>query len=327
MLDLSQRSMATTAPHFLRLEALQPDEFAMAPRPCARRYLQTESGSFHGSLISVSLPRITIMRESWNRGLLADAAPKPGTCVVLLPLLLEGTLQFCGQAVNQRRSLLMAPECDEWECSSHGAFSHLALVVGTETLVEYGTRVHEQRIELDLTVPVVLEPASDSVVRRLQNVVERALLRFASEPALVRQSAYVQGAQELVFQRLFDAISESRGRRRLSTSSRRNAFRRATEFIRLHARQPLAIEDVCKSAQVSARTLQYAFRDFVGTTPQRYLKLYRLNGARRALIDADPATDTVSAIASAWGFDDFGHFAADYRRTFGELPSADLRAR
>jgi AraC-like DNA-binding protein len=43
------------------------------------------------------------------------------------------------------------------------------------------------------------------------------------------------------------------------------------------------------------------------------------------LLAADPSTTTISQTASQWGFNNLGHFAVDYRKTFGEPPSATLR--
>jgi AraC family ethanolamine operon transcriptional activator len=75
---------------------------------------------------------------------------------------------------------------------------------------------------------------------------------------------------------------------------------------------------------VSARTLEYAFRERFGVTPVRFLKLHRLNAAHNALRRAS-RDDTVSAVAIRCGFSDFGHFARDYRELFAQLPSETLR--
>ena len=58
-------------------------------------------------------------------------------------------------------------------------------------------------------------------------------------------------------------------------------------------------------------------------TPKAYLQAQRLHGVRRELRVAD--TETVIAdVAGRWGFWHMGQFAADYRRTFDQLPSETL---
>jgi AraC-like DNA-binding protein len=59
----------------------------------------------------------------------------------------------------------------------------------------------------------------------------------------------------------------------------------------------------------------------------RYLWLRRMHLAHRALLDADPQTATVTAIATEHGFWELGRFSVEHRRLFGETPSACLQRR
>ena len=61
-------------------------------------------------------------------------------------------------------------------------------------------------------------------------------------------------------------------------------------------------------------------------SPQRYLRLRRMQRVRRALSFADPTSATVTAIATAHGFWELGRFAGVYRSLYGELPSQTLAA-
>ena len=51
----------------------------------------------------------------------------------------------------------------------------------------------------------------------------------------------------------------------------------------------------------------------------------RLDRAHRDLQAADPAVDTVTAIAGRWGFTHEGRFSTAYKREFGTAPSETLR--
>lgn len=101
--------------------------------------------------------------------------------------------------------------------------------------------------------------------------------------------------------------------------------RRVEDYIRAHADEPLTVSALAAEVGVSTRALQAGFRDFRGTTPMAYLKSVRLERAREALTQANPATDRVSSVALRWGFQHLGHFSAGYRRRFGESPSETLR--
>jgi AraC family transcriptional regulator, ethanolamine operon transcriptional activator len=81
---------------------------------------------------------------------------------------------------------------------------------------------------------------------------------------------------------------------------------------------------LCSYAQVSERTLQYAFQERFGMTPGKFLKARRLAAVRSALKDPDVPAKGVGAVAEQFNFWHVGQFAADYRRAFGELPSQTL---
>jgi len=99
---------------------------------------------------------------------------------------------------------------------------------------------------------------------------------------------------------------------------------RARRLITEYEGQDLTLEDLCEAAQVSHRTLVYAFRDHYGIPPKRFLVVYRLNGVRQDFFLHGNATTKIIDVASHWGFWHMGQFASDYRSLFGELPSTTL---
>ena len=107
--------------------------------------------------------------------------------------------------------------------------------------------------------------------------------------------------------------------------ARRRVVGRAITFIRENIAEPITIGALCKEINVSRRTLQYCFEDVLGVAPLAYLKAVRLNGARRALSSPRSRSLGVGDIAAQWGFWHPSHFREDYRRMFGELPSATRR--
>ena len=102
-------------------------------------------------------------------------------------------------------------------------------------------------------------------------------------------------------------------------------LRRAVAFIHENADADIGLEDIAAAVNVSARSVQYAFRRHLNTTPLEYLRRVRLDRAHRDLKAADPANDTVTAIAGRWGFSHAGRFSLAYKAAFGTQPSATLR--
>ena len=98
---------------------------------------------------------------------------------------------------------------------------------------------------------------------------------------------------------------------------------RAVELMRSRTEQPIRISAIARAVGVSERTLVRAFRAIHGTTPYRYLSWLRLLDARQAL--ASRNGETVTEVATRFGFGELGRFSAAYRSAFGESPSATLR--
>jgi transcriptional regulator GlxA family with amidase domain len=92
-----------------------------------------------------------------------------------------------------------------------------------------------------------------------------------------------------------------------------------------HLRHPLHLSKLCELIEVSERTLRSCCAEFLGISPSRYVLLRRLQVARIALRDADPAAASVAEIASGCGFAELGRFAGAYRNAFGEAPLTTLR--
>ena len=102
---------------------------------------------------------------------------------------------------------------------------------------------------------------------------------------------------------------------------RARAVRRAVDTMRERAGEDLPISEICSLAGVSWRTLDRGFKEQFGIGPKAYLNRIRLGHTRSALLRKRPES-SVADIANEWGFWHMGQFAKDYRRFFGELPSA-----
>jgi adenylate cyclase len=100
--------------------------------------------------------------------------------------------------------------------------------------------------------------------------------------------------------------------------------RKAIRCIRAALHEPLSMARLASRCGVAPRTLTDHFCAFVGVSPMQYLRRLRLAAAREQLLAAGPGT-SVTAVARTYGFNHFGRFAEQYRRSFGETPSETLR--
>jgi len=100
--------------------------------------------------------------------------------------------------------------------------------------------------------------------------------------------------------------------------------RRAEEYLRTHVPRNVTIRELCTVLEVPERTLHFAFRRHLGTSPKAYLKVLRLNAVHRDLVHSKPGL-TVTSAGMQWGFYHPGWFARSYAQLFGLPPSETLR--
>ena len=103
-------------------------------------------------------------------------------------------------------------------------------------------------------------------------------------------------------------------------------LKRAVEFMRENAAQPLTITSVAQAAGVSGRSLQLAWKQAYGISPMQDLMRERMRRVRYDL-KQDHAPPSVADVATKWGFSHLGRFSAAYRDEFGEYPRETLQGR
>ncbi|RXH22088.1 hypothetical protein XH99_34365 [Bradyrhizobium nanningense] len=96
--------------------------------------------------------------------------------------------------------------------------------------------------------------------------------------------------------------------------------RSAEEYIEANWGRPVLVEELAAQTNTSIRSLYAAFKKYRGYSPMQFAKSVRLRRARQMLLEGNPRT-SVSQIAFKCGFGNLGHFANDFRKMFGELPS------
>lgn len=152
---------------------------------------------------------------------------------------------------------------------------------------------------------------------------------FASHPNRLLEREAGRLAREEIVSLTSRVLESSSGMSRVCMGrpkvTRERVLARALELIRESEGQPLFTSDLCRAAEVSERTLRRTFEEYFGVGPMRLLRLRQLREIRAALLGADPACETVASIAGRFGVWDFSLFARNYRKLYGEAPSATLR--
>ena len=113
---------------------------------------------------------------------------------------------------------------------------------------------------------------------------------------------------------------------RLQRSIAPRDVKRAIDYMHDNLGGPLTINRIATSAGVAGQTLFKHFRDTHGISPMRYVRNLRFEKARHELLNAKEG-ESITEIASHWGFGHLGRFAVEYRLRFGESPSETVARR
>ncbi|WP_432156437.1 helix-turn-helix transcriptional regulator [Streptomyces sp. bgisy153] len=171
-------------------------------------------------------------------------------------------------------------------------------------------------------------PHSAAAARRLKSTIgylrDHVLAEpTADEPLIASTSGQLLAATVLA---AFPNTARTDPTARDRSDAHSDTLRRAVAYIDDHADQPLSVAGIAAAVHVTVRTLQYAFRRHLDTTPLGYLRRVRLAHAHQELRAADPTDGTtVGSVAARWGFPHPGRFAAQYRQAYGTSPSHTLR--
>jgi AraC family ethanolamine operon transcriptional activator len=253
-------------------------------------------------------------------GNLVEGAGRDGATVLFLPV--AGVHRANGSPLDDRSVLVIEPR-REFSIAVQEPHNWYSVSVPHRAVGDEPSD-GEGRMGLGSRV---LTPGADSVARirtLLSQVVEAAQV----EPSVLSAHAAVARIEaELVAACLpvFGAAPIRRDPVGRAVIPREHIIRSAIGLVEQCPDFTLGVDDMAEAADVSVRTLRKAFLEYFGVPPLRYLTTRRLHEARRALRGADSEATTVTAVATRFGFWQFGRFAAEYRRLFREYPSETLK--
>ncbi len=288
-------------------------------------FMQLERGRFLGDILQIITPDIQLAHTDINRKMKQQGSSPAGMRTFAIPARGDVNLVWKGMPIPGNAVMIFQPDygLDAVSFSDFDMFTFSMTVSRLHELcVAFGYHTLEEKVE-NADIIVCDGPLLSVLRNKLHNI------RFVA-PTIEHQPAndelnieFNQQIPRLLLMNLaFGRVFNISQRRRLRDEARRHAeaFIRCNDF----SQEPLMIETLCKAANVSQRTLEYAFLDGYGQTPKQYLKAYRLFRVFKELRKADPLKTSINQLANRWGFWHMGQFAADYRSMFGELPSESL---
>jgi AraC family ethanolamine operon transcriptional activator len=290
------------------------------------RYDQLDAGRFDGQFTDIRLPGIQLFVESTSRRvrqrgeLMADALGV-GT-------MLRGVGPLCVNGVRCDTDTLVACNATELDMSTPPDCVLAGLVIDAAELLDAARALDGLDRHFRQGWLVSMTPSAPVLTRWRQLLLDA--VQAAVDPAgPLNDPVACQQLHDDLLLTLIDAMAGTlREERVQQPDQRKRIVDRACELMLSHEDEPPSLFEVCRRVGASPRKLGYCFQDTFGVSPGRYIKTIRLNAVRRELCRAEDPRMSVYDAAARWGFWHFGHFSADYKKLFAELPSETLnRAR
>lgn len=287
-----------------------------------QNYAQLSAGVFKGSISETSFAGLHLFLEQTDSELFQTGELPPNLCAVGVPLRFSGLANFCG-ASTSGEALHVFSGRNGFEFHTPSGLVMAGIVVDVDDVAAAFSDEEQLAVFSTLNEPH-LRRAGSSITDTLRHLILGAFEVLRENPHLADDEMHIQAMKSALVSNLAQALADDQPGNTSSTippARRWLIVAAARDLIMDHPDMPMTIADLCRALGISRRNLQYCFQEVLGISPGAFLRIVRLNGARRAIKTCNSVTDA----ATTWGFWHFGRFAHDYKAMFGELPSETYR--
>lgn len=278
-------------------------------------FRQVQRGLFSGRLAMSHTASLQCIEADFRRGVGFEGMPAPDSYTFMLHVEAGDSLRLCHRPLGADKLVAIPPN---YEIVGNTQEPVRVLVVSVDTaLFEHHINAVCGKPLGDRTQILDLSANKTMLAQRWQSLLDLAVTKPEELTAPIRSHIFEEAFLSALTDTLVLPARSAPLHRRVQLA------RKAREFLHEHAANSISLADMCRAVGASERSLHLCFQECFGMSPKSYLKVLRLNGVRRALMNAGPY-DTISRIASCWGFLHFGWFSVDYRRLFGETPSETI---
>ena len=277
---------------------------------------QLKRGQLKVDMQMFSTPHIQFSKMHYSNALLIKGSQPPGT--VILSLIRTNKPVYSQNQTVEPYELVVVREGEEVDYIASGENEVLSLAI------EKG--FFERNFLLYLGIDFKEIEGQKRLLLKKESVdhfidaMQKWISYFQTHDPMKISLEHYYTIEQTILEQLFSLIILQEG----SAKRERFDLAKVREIIHENVDNIYTIGDLLNQTNVSARTLQHHFRKKFNLTPKQYLQSLRLNAVRRELTITTPQRDAVSEAALKYGFFNASHFAAEYKKMFGETPSQTL---
>jgi len=299
------------------------DEFLTTIRGWNLNWSQLKSGKFRGELFQLAFGDSLFTRGKFNLPFRQRDGAPDGLWTFAIMTNASSPALWRNREISDEAMMILPPG-SEGDVVSRPEYDVYTLSFPEKVLTDTA-QIAGFRDFRSMTQGARTRVCDRQKMRGLYRKTFQIIEKLEDTPSMLANSRLTHYMEYEISRRLLSVLAASNPAASPPPSRMRDrAVRKAAEYIEENAQEPINLRELCLITGVSDRTLRYGFLERYDITPKAFLQSFRLNGVRRELRRADPASTKISDIANYWGFWHMGKFAADYRRLFGELPSETM---
>lgn len=339
--------MTSVQPRIENTVCNEVNSFAHSLSSWPQQYDQVVPGHFHGRLQDVELPSVRLFRETMNLSVAQHTHTPTGKISVLIPISFHNA-KTSDQARNiASDGVTLLPYQNEFFFVGPANTDYIVISLDQQELTALLTEEDMNQLlsaQRSYEVPVNtrhlarLQSQAISLLNQLlalqseddeHTVVfpDEAELSHQEERKATRRAALEHAIQHQLISMTLDLFIPSTDHNRPMRplgNQHHYLVRSCHQHVLSEQGADDSILDICKTLNVPRRTLNYSFERVAGCSPAQYLRAVKLNAARRELLSSELP---IGSVAANYGFYHGGYFGQEYRRLFGETPSATRTGR
>jgi len=296
------------------IEAVEVDEFSSAVAGLTIDYIRTDAGSGPCRVTTVDSGSVQLSTGSMGFSAVAGTEiPSDLGVFALIRCAPEGST-WCGTELAEGQLFFLAPGTTFLAAEPEG----LAATILAVRYAELGRTADEHCRTFARHSVRPLGPSNEA------DLLRETMSRVAVDPASALHRRWAPTTLEVATA----AVTSERtsvhdlGHRRLDSGK---IVADAIDWVESSWTYRPTMSELCRATHASESRVRLAFVEAVGVPPSQYFQRRLLSRFRNDLLDGDPASSSVTEIATALGVTQFGRMAGRYRQAYGELPSDTLR--
>ena len=299
-----------------------PSPFEEGSRPWELLARPLRGGPFRHEKRIVVTPAITVYAEIFGSKTHVQGLSPPGVLTLVVPVRIGSSTRYWPKPRRAPGFPMMLPGCID--AMLDGGQVQIMVLVELERLEAHLSPQAWEHVQVCARQRLL--PATRVQLDAIAHWLFGLLRDLRVAPELLDSAESLKVLEESLLDRVAGVLTPpGLPTPKLPTPRRLQVVHTALEWLHATHCADATVSGLCAATGVGLRSLQVAFRETLGLTPQQYTRKLRLHEARRCLFADDRAHTSVADVARLHGFQHLGRFAAAYRKLFGERPLDTLR--